>query len=191
MTKRYSPKTRDELVELVERCERGEAWLGEIDVSRVTDMRWLFTYRDGIDWEDPRNDITGWDVSRVRTMYAMFAGSAFDQDISAWCVDFVRDMRSMFYEASFSRDLFPWFLHLRADCRLYDFNRQAPQEKRFGTVDGYDAFVRAFVSERKCRQVYESGSDKDRYLLLKALKNLEKENGFSMMKKMVDESYEV
>jgi surface protein len=48
-------------------------------------------------------DISGWDTSKVNTMFATFAmASSFDQDISAWNVSNVTNMKNMFYKIALS-----------------------------------------------------------------------------------------
>jgi len=170
MTTKHTPKTREELVKLVEACIGGELFLQNIDTSRVTDMRWLFTFRTEIDWEDPRNDITGWDVSRVENMYAMFSGTSFDQDISGWRIERVRNMRSMFFDSAFSKDLFRWLPRLDPFCRLFDFNRKTPQEEAYGKIVDHASFTSAFFSSEKCKTILKKGSDKEKFEWLKYLK---------------------
>ena len=44
------------------------------------------------------NNISGWDVSNVTDMRAMFQGAEFDGDISGWDVSNVKDMSGMFWD---------------------------------------------------------------------------------------------
>ena len=55
-------------------------------------------------------DISGWDVSKVTTMYGMFVYAiTFDQAISSWDVSKVTNMDAMFYYATaFSQNLSTW-----------------------------------------------------------------------------------
>ena len=87
---RYYPKTKDELKSLV----RAESLnLGDIDISAITDMSWLFC-------ESERKDFSGiesWDVSSVANMSWMFAYCKnFNQPLNNWDVSSVTDMSNMF-----------------------------------------------------------------------------------------------
>jgi surface protein len=42
-------------------------------------------------------DISGWDVSSVTNMYAMFSNSQFDGDISGWNVSSVTNMSDIIF----------------------------------------------------------------------------------------------
>ena len=102
-----------------------KANLNDIDTSNITDMSQLFsmTYRrdggydllgplgrpsDGIDFSRFNGDISQWDVSNVKKMWAMFAHSDFNGDISQWDVFNVENMTFMFYESKFNRDISKW-----------------------------------------------------------------------------------
>ena len=68
----YQPKTKKELKELVKKLiiERGyEADLNDIDTSEITDMSYLFNYKELVNF---RGDISEWDVSNVKDMSWMF-----------------------------------------------------------------------------------------------------------------------
>ena len=99
------PDNREELEDLI--SQRIEEYgpkcdLNDIDVSRVTDMSFLFcdmTF-DG--------DISKWDVSRVKNMSSMFAGSTFNGDLSKWDVSRVENMNSMFSYSRFNGDISDW-----------------------------------------------------------------------------------
>jgi len=109
----YHPKTREELKELVKKLieERGnDADLNDIDTSAITDMAELF---DGVVYKDNlfNGDISGWDVSNVKTMKAMFWHSEFtgeNGDISNWDVSNVYNMYAMFYKSKFNGDISKW-----------------------------------------------------------------------------------
>ena len=75
------------------------------DLSRVTDMRYMFKNAKSFD-----GDVSGWDVSGVADMSGMFWGaSSFDGDVSGWDVSKVTDMNFMFDSAaSFNQDLSGW-----------------------------------------------------------------------------------
>lgn len=72
------------------------------DVSEVTDMSYLFFFKD---FNEPIGD---WDVSNVTDMSCMFSRSGFNQDISRWNVGGVKDMKNMFSNSSFDGDISEW-----------------------------------------------------------------------------------
>lgn len=54
-------------------------------------------------------DITGWDVSYIRSFSRMFLGSNFNQDISNWDISNVNNMGAMFDRAAtFNQDISNW-----------------------------------------------------------------------------------
>lgn len=76
-------QNREHLIELIDKAieENGlECDLNFIDVSRVTDMSWLFENSQFI------GNISQWDVSNVTDMSNMFYFSEFNGDISKWNV---------------------------------------------------------------------------------------------------------
>ena len=104
---KYFPKTKEELKDIIlQRIkeEGKEVDLNDIDVSKITDMTSLF---EGTDFN---GDISGWDVSNVTNMYAMFYNcKAFKQDIYNWDVSNVINMSYMFSECeSFNQDISSW-----------------------------------------------------------------------------------
>ena len=120
----YFPKNRKELDKLLDDLitERGdEADLNDIDTSKITDMSRLFADRwnmdaledyeyddDDYNFREFNGDISKWDVSNVKNMYAMFFSSDFDGEISKWNVSKVKDMSAMFYLSEFDGDLSKW-----------------------------------------------------------------------------------
>ena len=106
--KKLIVKSREELDEIIRtRLEEDEnADFTDLDVSRITDMSWLFK-----DLSPKNIDISNWDVSNVENMYAMFYGcDMLDCDIADWDVSNVKDMSYMFASCTnrFNSDLSKW-----------------------------------------------------------------------------------
>ena len=105
---KYFPKTKKELKSIIDKRikeEGNEADLNDIDVSKITDMSYLFSgYRKF------NGDIIKWDVSNVTDMHGMFEEcELFNQDISNWDVSNVNDMSYMFYYcAKFNSNISNW-----------------------------------------------------------------------------------
>ena len=109
LEKEYAPKigndnniknlVRDE----IERLGK-DADLNHIDVSKVTHMVLLFCDTDFC------GDVSGWDVSNVKNMNAMFYGCEnFNCDLNDWDVSNVNSMAGMFQECkSFNKKLRSW-----------------------------------------------------------------------------------
>ncbi len=80
--------------------------IGGWDVSNVTSMEGMF--QDTYPFNQP---IGGWDVSSVKNMSAMFAGGtgSFNQPIGGWDVSNVEDMSDMFASAkAFNQPIGSW-----------------------------------------------------------------------------------
>ena len=89
------PETKDELIQMIkdEMDKNGnKCSLNHIDVSKITDMSFLFF--DAL--EDFDGDISEWDVSSVTNMKGMFNASRFNGDISKWDVSNVTNSEGMF-----------------------------------------------------------------------------------------------
>lgn len=131
--KRYTlfPNTRDELAKMIKKEVRKNGWecdLNHIDVSKITDMRFLFSciksgYRYNL--QKFNGDISNWDVSNVTNMESMFKGSAFSGDISGWDVHNVEKMNEMFMQpptsastqlSHFNCDISNWELDSLKNC---------------------------------------------------------------------------
>lgn len=114
---RVQPKTKDELVRILQRYFDIEEpdWkcdLNWIDTSKITDMSLLFSdetqAHGGCGLWKFRGDISKWDVSNVKDMHQMFDGSSFNGDISNWDVSKVKNMACMFEDAKFNKDISKW-----------------------------------------------------------------------------------
>ncbi|MGX2982879.1 BspA family leucine-rich repeat surface protein [Helicobacter sp. 23-1045] len=73
-----------------------EVNLGEIDTSKITNMKSLFANSKRRDF----SGIEGWDTSNVRSFaWCFYKAEYFNADISAWNVSNARQFRDMFYGA--------------------------------------------------------------------------------------------
>ena len=95
-THKYYPKDRDELKSLIDKLikERGnDADLNDIDVSKITDMSYLFKNMNIKDI-----DISNWDVSNVTNMNNMFfhCNNFVGKSIEDWDVSKVETTIDMF-----------------------------------------------------------------------------------------------
>lgn len=100
---KYKPTSKDELRELV---IDNSINLGDIDVSAVTDMSFLFH----MCWRKDFSGVENWDVSNVKDTHMMFAGcDTFNEPIGNWNVSKVTDMDHMFSECTkFNQPLNNW-----------------------------------------------------------------------------------
>lgn len=117
---KFKPMTRDELLASVDMWlqDRDAAikkygYIGEWDVSEITNMESLFSFSDFND------DISKWDVSNVTDMEQMFYGSSFNGDISDWDVSNVENMNNIFEGSKFEGDTSRWDVSKVKDKDMY------------------------------------------------------------------------
>ena len=116
------PKNKVELNEMItaEINKNGYGCdLNLIDVSKITDMSYLFFRVPFI------GDISEWDVSNVENMMHLFHNSKFNGDISGWDVSSAIDMSNMFQDSKFNQNISNWKInqhckikHMFADCDI-------------------------------------------------------------------------
>ena len=84
--------------------------LNWLDVSKITDMSYLFSGIYDYGWTDNHfnGDISKWDVSKVTNMKSMFQHSDFNGDISNWDVHNVQNMSQLFCCGKFNNDISQW-----------------------------------------------------------------------------------
>ncbi|RDU73985.1 hypothetical protein CQA57_03660 [Helicobacter anseris] len=110
---KYFPKDKEELIALV---ADESIKLDEIDVSKITDMSFLFCQVDLSECKNSakkRKNFKGiekWNTSNVENMKGMFYGNeSFNEPIGDWDVSNVKDMSNMFDEAkAFNQPLDRW-----------------------------------------------------------------------------------
>ena len=112
----YFPKDIDELIACIKYkiqkygvgTQNNPLNLNDIDTSEITDMDGLFSANSYFNCDlvelaqNGHFDISGWDVSNVKTMALMFGYSTFNGDISDWDVHNVKDMNRMFVYSDFT-----------------------------------------------------------------------------------------
>jgi surface protein len=104
------PESMLELQEIIkDRVENvgNECDLNDIDVSKITNMSFLFNSTKLTDFN---GNVSLWDVSNVTDMSLMFYGcEKFNCDLSMWDVSNVRNMKGMFLECkNFNGDITNW-----------------------------------------------------------------------------------
>ncbi len=140
---KYTPKTRDELKELV---KDSSIYLGDIDTSNITNMATLF-------FKSARRDFSGvesWDTSNVTDMSGMFGNASyFNHNINSWDTSKVTNMTYMFYGAtSFNQPLDSWDTSKVVDMtcmffRAKSFNKPLNSWDTYNVVSMYYMFCAA------------------------------------------------
>ncbi|CCB79184.1 hypothetical protein HBZC1_01980 [Helicobacter bizzozeronii CIII-1] len=114
MAKKYCPQSKEELKKLV---ADESVHLGEIDISKIADLSWVFCYADSILAAEPKvfrranfEGLETWDTSHVTNMeYMFYRAIFFNYDISSWNVSRVQNMDSMFHGCEiFNQPLSSW-----------------------------------------------------------------------------------
>ncbi|MEO9893799.1 BspA family leucine-rich repeat surface protein [Aurantibacter sp.] len=86
------------------------------DVSKITSMYFMFADSNF------NQDISTWNVSNVTNMASMFQGTNFKYDINNWDVSNVRSMASMFSNSQFNEDISSWDVSRVQDMNYMFFN---------------------------------------------------------------------
>jgi surface protein len=128
------PNDKYELREIIIqriKVEGQDCDLNDIDVSKITDMSYLFDAGDNEIFKDFNGDVSLWDVSNVENMRLMFNRChKFDCDISMWDVSNVKNMRCMFNKCyEFDCDISKWdvsnveiMYNMFKDCKKFKQN---------------------------------------------------------------------
>ena len=90
------PTTTEELQDEIQiRLDRGQTNLNDIDISKITDMSFLFQPLRKYDLS--KIDISEWDTSNVTNMNSMFyCCKSFNSDLSKWKVSNTTNTYGMF-----------------------------------------------------------------------------------------------
>ena len=153
----YTPKDRNELINLINVILKIDmkANLNWLDVSRITNMSWLFhdTCFEG--------DISKWDVSHVEDFTLMFSYSKFTGDISNWNVSSVTSMSGMFTNSIFNGDLSKWNVkNVKSFALMFNdskFNNESIINWNIGEgVDMNSMFANSSMSVARLTKIFKN-----------------------------------
>lgn len=168
----YIPKNKKELYELI---INKEIYLGDIDVSQITDMSGLFAgcekemdrdYAGLENWDTSNvinmswifrhnpyfnHCINDWNVSKVVDMSCAFLrATSFNQPLNKWDISNVRNIDGMFFEAkNFNQDLSSWNINAFIGAMLKG-NSKFDKKKYYPKIISELSFkeMRKFLEER-------------------------------------------
>ena len=133
----YIPKNKEQLIKLIrneifynqgtKNKPNWKADLNCIDTSLITDMSFLFSNKYGL--EKFNGDISNWDVSNVKYMQWMFAGSKFNKDISKWNVKNKKRIDWIFFNSDFNQDIGSWPKDLKKQTELENISVSSEYNK--------------------------------------------------------------
>lgn len=145
--------------------------LNHIDVSKVTDMSFLFSRAK---FGHFQGDISQWDVSNVRTMWCMFMGSEFQGDISKWDTSNANDMAKMFTQSKFNGDISQWnvsgvkdFRYMFAECSFDGDLREwviRPQALLTNMVEAHTKALLPSSLDHRVLDIFPMAKDQNTYL---------------------------
>ncbi|MCE3047800.1 DUF285 domain-containing protein, partial [Helicobacter sp. faydin-H17] len=164
---KYLPNNKAELIALL---NNPQIKFYEIDVSKITDMSFLFCKanmqkcKNNASFRENFAGIESWDVSNVENMEGMFfENRIFNQSIREWDVSNVKNMREMFYGAvSFDQDLSTWDVSNVKDMsfmffRAVFFDQDLSSRKTPNLEKWQDIFTRSPLENNKNKQFQIKG----------------------------------
>ena len=162
------PRSKAELQkEIMTRLDKGVFDLNGIDISKITDMSFLFQPLRKYDLS--KIDISEWNTSNVTNMDSMFSLTNFNQDISNWDTSNVTNMDSMFYCCKFfNSDLSKWNVsrvkdmkYLFQDCP--NFSANLSNWKVNGQVELFNTFNRSSAVEPRWYQKISRNREREAF----------------------------